>query len=114
MPYWYDRQGKPISIEQAEVLLGDMDARRVALTEVGGGVVVSTVHLVLDHGFPFIDSLDDVRKPRPPLIFETAVFRNGLDDTRDVDIYGRAPTEAAALAMHDQAIAHEREVAGHG
>lgn len=63
---WYDRQGKPITMEAASELLGDEEYKRVAEDTIGP-YWVSTVWLGLDHGF--------MRKS-PPLIFETMVFAN--------------------------------------
>lgn len=103
-PLWYDRNGNPISVDEAELLLQDISARRVAWTEIGDAKI-STVHLVLDHGLPDYASIADVTRPRPPMIFETAIF-DANDEISDV--YGRAPTEEAALAMHDQACAEVR------
>lgn len=96
-PHWYDRQGRPISIEQAEALLRDIDARRVAFTTIGAREV-STVHLVLDQslGVPLFGERG------VPLIFETMTFP-------DCDICERTATEAAALAMHDQVCAQVRD-----
>ena len=85
---YYDIDGHPIGVARAEELLGDIDARRVALTEVGERTV-STVHLVLDHSFT-----DD----GPPVLFETMAFP-------ECAICVRTPTKEAALAMHDQVVA---------
>lgn len=88
---WYDADGNPITREQAEALLLDRDARRVAVTAVGEREV-STVHLVLDHGYG----------DGPPLIFETMVFP-------ECEVCVRTPTRHAALAMHDQVVAQLRD-----
>lgn len=96
---WYDRDGEPITVQQAEELLRDIDARIVAREQIGDRVV-STVHLVLDHAL-----FDD----GPPMIFETAVFAVSPEVTSDFDVYGRASTETTALAMHDQAAAAVRD-----
>ena len=64
---WYTLVGTvPVatSPEDAEALFSDLDARRVAYTEVAEGVEVSTVFLVLDHQ----------HGAGPPLLFETIVF----------------------------------------
>lgn len=67
MTYWYDIDGNPITLHQAEALLGDYDKRKIGddyIETRDGTFRVSTVHLVLDHshGGPV------------PLIFETMVF----------------------------------------
>lgn len=105
---WYDRQGQPITMDEAEALMRDIDRRRVALTTVPtkhsptGQAEVSTVHLV--HNLAF--DLD-----RPPLIFETMTFasRDGhrVAGGADQDVVGawRWSTEAQAAAGHRQVVA---------
>lgn len=99
-PYvrWYDRQGNRISLRQGDALLGDQEARRVGLTNVGP-YVVSTVFLVLDHRY------DD----GPPVLFETMVFAR--DEFEDPDREGlqdfdsrRYCTEAEAAAGHEETV----------
>lgn len=101
--HWYDRHGQPITVEQAEQLLANTDARRVALDRIGEHEV-STVHLVLDQR---------LGSSPVPLIFETMVFRattdHEIDDCELCDMCERTPTEQAALAMHDQVCARVRE-----
>lgn len=63
---WYDREGKPISIEEWGRLHEQYDYVRVELDHVGP-YVVSTVWLGLDYRF-----VGD----GPPIIFETMVFTN--------------------------------------
>lgn len=92
-PRWYDIDGQPITIEEAERLLGDIEARRIAVTDLGDGRELSTVHLVLDHNY-FGDG--------PPMIFETMLFP-------ECDPCIRTPTKHAALAAHDQVLAELRE-----
>lgn len=80
-------------------LMENVEERRVALTRIEPGIVVSTVHIVLNYQF------DD----GPPLIFETMVRREEVlagDEEPDYD-WGeqwRYSTEEAALAGHDQAV----------
>lgn len=99
MILYYDRMGRPIDREAAWRLMEDVAARRVAQTRIEPGIVVSTVHIVLNHRF------DD----GPPLIFETMVRREEVlagDKEPDYD-WGeqwRYATEEAALAGHDQAV----------
>lgn len=97
--FWYDRQGRPISATEAERLLGDIDARRVAhdvFVIDDAPVWVSTAHVVLDHGF---------EPDAPPLIFETMIFGGP-----DADYCARYATEADALAGHVRIV--ERYAAG--
>lgn len=90
----YGRDGRPMSHDQWARAFEDHDGRVVAKELFDGGVV-STVWLGIDHGFG----------GGPPLIFETMVFLRG----RSSEVYcDRYPTEAAALAGHDQAVAWVR------
>jgi hypothetical protein len=96
---YYDRQGRSITREAAWLLMEDPEARRVALTRIEPGIVVSTAHIVLNHQF------DD----GPPLIFETMIWRDEIlaGDGKPAHDWGeqwRYPTEEAALAGHDQAV----------
>lgn len=71
MSLWYGLDGKPITVDEAEKLLPDELARRIAHTTVTterGQICVSTVFLVLDHGWN-----------GPPVLWETMVF-GGLYD----------------------------------
>src|SRR4249920_1935701 len=93
---------------QWAALLEDNDYRRVAWDEVGP-YVVSTVWLGIDYGFG---------RTEVPLIFETMVF----DTRRQIETPSgpvnesaecwRWPTEMAARAGHDQAVAWARERTG--
>lgn len=100
---WYDRQGNPIERDEALRLIGDPDARRVALDTVGN-MHVSTVFLVLDHGFG----------QGPPVLFETIVF-SGTDNPddwgADLDMR-RYCTEAEALAGHNETVTLIRATEG--
>lgn len=93
---WYDMDGNEVDLAAAEALLRDSAARRVALTDFDGRAHVSTVLLVLDHGW-----MPDGQ----PVIFETMAFMN---DWEGLACY-RTSTKAAALAAHDQACAEMRE-----
>lgn len=97
-PFYYDRQGKPISIEEWGARFGDLEYKIVVQHWVRGWKV-STVWLGLDHGFGF---------GPVPLIFETMVFPPG-DEAGGHSISSdeycvRYPTEEAAQAGHDQAL----------
>jgi hypothetical protein len=69
MSDWYDREGRPISMDRWALKLS-FD-KHVAKTQVGQALL-STVWLGLDHRFQELD-------PGPPLIFETMVFGGPLD-----------------------------------
>lgn len=71
MSAYYDREGRPITLEDWAQLRGE-DYRRVGGTHIGQ-LWVSTVWLGLDHGFPLGPDEDNYR----PLIFETMVFGPG-------------------------------------
>lgn len=64
--------------------------RRVALTDLGGGVKISTVFLGIDHSFG----------EGPPLIFETMVFANRAGE----EAMWRYSTWAEAEAGHARAV----------
>ena len=88
----YDREGKPISMDEfARLLAADEDYKRVALTQVGP-YEISTVWLGIDHGFG---------RGRP-LIFETMVFASP-EFKHDMDCR-RWHTEAEALAGHEEIV----------
>lgn len=68
--FFYDRQGQPITVEEADPLLTDNEYKRVAGDIVvldGQQLAVSTVWLGVDHNFD---------RQGPPIIFETMVFGN--------------------------------------
>lgn len=93
MTYYILVDREPVATEDMSSWAAGMsiDRRRVALTELGGGVEVSTVFLGIDHGF----------RPGPPVLFESMVF--GLDDGEQ-DCW-RYATWAAAEAGHEQIVA---------
>ena len=90
---WFARNGDEITVEQWSALHGDEGYIRVAEDHNADLTVrVSTVWIGLPQ-YPFTD---------PPLIFETMIFADDPElDTR----MWRYPTEAAALAGHDQVCA---------
>ena len=88
-----DRQGNPISSEEMTRLYADPDSRRVGQDRIGP-LLVSTVHLVMDHQFD---------PDGPPLIFETMIF--GDDDHEPCWRYS---TEAEARAAHESIVAQIR------
>lgn len=95
LPLWeqpvlfYDKQGKPLAIERADELLGDMKYKQVALDKIGP-YVVSTVWLGVDHGWD---------RDRPPVIFETMVF--GPHYIGEIDVT-RYRTEDEARTGHEE------------
>ena len=110
---YYDRQGQPMKMTDWGPKHADHDYRTVAQHWVRGWMV-STVWLGINHNF----------LSGPPLIFETMIFApgdatiNGEDErvpgpagdagmtAADLDEYQeRYPTEAAAQAGHDRALA---------
>lgn len=96
----YDRDGRAISFEQFARLHADRSylvVQRSTLLVGEVEVTVSTVWLGLDHRFG----------DGPPLIFETMYFGGDVDG----ELVDRYPTELAALAGHDQAVAAIRDKA---
>jgi hypothetical protein len=89
---YYDRDGNPISLRRFSELLQKHEMyRRVALTNIGDDIAISTVWLGIDHNF-----IHD----GPPLIFETMVFGPVLDEEQ-----WRYSTLAAAQRGHREAVA---------
>ena len=104
-PYsgYYGRDGERISMRQWCSAFERKDKQRVAETTVGD-YWVSTVWLGMDHSFG----------EGPPLIFETMIFNHSdvskTDDEDFLDLWcERYPTEAAALAGHERAVAMVQE-----
>jgi hypothetical protein len=91
-PRWYGLDHQVISLDDAERLLTDVDARRVAVTRVGR-YKVSTVFLVLDH---------DLLGIGPPVLYETMIF-GGKKEPQ-----WRYCTREAALAGHDRVVSDLR------
>lgn len=90
---FYNRQGKQIDIIAWSETCNDVEARRVGLAELPGGVSVSTVLLGTELG------RDDAGRP---LIFETMVSTQGDDG---MGVYEqRYATEADALAGHRETL----------
>lgn len=86
--WFYDRQGKPLTIPEADRLLGDWDYRCVAEDAIGPYAVV-TLWLGVDYGW---------RETAAPVIFETGIY-----GPADVDVDNRRySTEAEALAGHEE------------
>lgn len=90
---YYDLAGRLIDDIEAAKLLADADARRVALDRTsvrGQPVEVSTVFLVLDHGY----------SPGPPVLWETLIF--GGPDNGYAERY---TSEDSARAGHELILA---------
>ncbi len=92
---WYDMDHNPISVEQAEELLGSKDLR-VARDTFEDGTLVSTVFLVLDHGW---------RPDDAPVLYETIV-RTPEGEVVTVERYF---TREQAIAGHDQIASAARD-----
>lgn len=92
---YYNRQGEPITV--GEWMLSGPEVRRVAVAQIGD-VRVSTIWLGLDHQYG----------AGPPLIFETMVFNDALDDEHDERDCERYSTEAEAVAGHAEWVAKVR------
>jgi hypothetical protein len=94
----YDRQGKPMSLEDwGSRLEKDKSYRRVAETTLPNGLYVSTVWLGIDHSFG----------EGPPLIFESMAFQSQAPGEflgPDLDQM-RYSTEEEALAGHKMMVA---------
>jgi hypothetical protein len=86
---YFDRQGRPISTEEVNRLLGDYDYKVLAKTTIGEADV-STVWLGINYQW---------MPDRPPLIFETMIFGGPLDQE-----CWRYSTEEQALAGHEEIV----------
>jgi len=94
---FFDRDGNPMSQEQwteTFAIRHTKDYKQVAFEDMDD-VHVSTVWLGMNHNFTGVG---------PPLIFETMIFGGPHEGWTQ-----RYPTEAAAIAGHDQAVAALRE-----
>lgn len=95
---WYDRQGHPITADQANTLLGDPAYKRVALTDITSSsdssvnYRISTVWLGADHNWG----------GGQPILFETMVFGGG--EQQDQTMW-RWHTEDEARAGHTEIVA---------
>ena len=101
-PMYYDRKGQPIDMMTWARSFENHEARVVGQHWVRGWMV-STVWLGLDHSFAF-------GREHAPLIFETMIFPPGDDAPEGDSIWSeqhceRYPTEEAAQAGHDRALA---------
>lgn len=100
---YHPRTGEPLlTVETFAAAVDDREARRVALDEVEG-LRVSTVHLVIDHGFgdgapvlweTMVFPADDDETPKTPEWTDYQWRYRSLDDARA----GHAEIVAAILA----------------
>lgn len=93
--FWYDRQGNPIGSTRADMLLRNIDYRRIGGDTVivdGATLAVSTVWLGVNYNFA---------GDGPPLIFETMVF--GEHPLADAACW-RYATEDEARAGHENVV----------
>ena len=92
----YKRDGTPYEgeniLEQFSRDLSNPDKRRIALTELSDGKIVSTIWLGINHRFG----------DGPPLIFETMVFPKA-DDWNDLDMQ-RYSIESEAIKGHQEMV----------
>jgi hypothetical protein len=96
-PNHYDRAGKPMPMSLWVMALESHLDQRVAEDFIDtdeGQVRVSTIWLGLDMGFTYFS------QHAVPMIFETMIFGGKHDQSQ-----WRYPTEEAAQAGHDQAVA---------
>lgn len=94
---WYVlRYRKPVisDVRSADQLLGNYRQRRVRRTYFNDELFVSTIFLCLDHNL----------NGGTPLLFETAINRNG-----EFDVISRCSTWREALAMHWTAVEQVKE-----
>jgi hypothetical protein len=93
----YDRDGRPLGSPEVGRLLEDVEARTIDGTIIDG-VKVSTVFLVIDHGFG---------ADGPPVLYETMIFGgqyNGWCDrytTEDDARFGHQMVVSALRAGRD-------------
>lgn len=101
-PMFYDYDGNPIGLRTWTRLFSETD-RQIARTEVelpgGDKALVSTVWLGIDMALPC----------GPPLTFETMIFWETGNYASD-DYQVRSSTRIQALADHDQAVEHARNL----
>lgn len=90
---YYDRQGNPMTIDEAMDKHRDWEYKRVRLAVLPDGKWVSTLWLGLDYSFG----------EGPPLIFETRVYLSP-NDLDDIDCQ-RYATEADAIRGHEEMVA---------
>lgn len=102
---YFDRKGRPISMERWMELSENRVYKVLDRTEINENVHVSTIWIGLDHSFSFERS--------KPVIFETMVFRRlskphtsigGHVHDFDEDGCWRYSTEEEAIAGHDRAV----------
>lgn len=96
MPQWYGLDGQLIGIQEAERLLVDPIACRIAHTKIvtsKGAITVSTVYLVLDHSFG----------DGPPVLWESMVFGGPIDEDQR-----RYTSRADAVTGHAELVSLTR------
>jgi len=99
---YYDRKGQPIDLMTWARKTEDDPEYRIVAQHWVRGWMVSTIWLGLDHSFSFAEA-------HVPVIFETMIFPPG-DEAAEDGIWSerykeRYPTEEAAQAGHDRALA---------
>lgn len=105
MPRYYDRQGKPMTLDEWSQRFEDSEGRRIGYDLIDDRYLVSTVWLGLDHNWD---------PNGPPLIFETMVFDETSEQpSLDLACY-RYTTETEAREGHAEVVqlVRERQNAG--
>lgn len=96
MADYFDKKGKPISLEEFTKLFGDSSYKVLRQTRLRDGTRISTVWLGIAHG----------HGPSGPLIFETMVFPPKTSVSQEEEQY-RYSHEEQALAHHKQLVSFE-------
>lgn len=94
---YYDRNNRPLSLDEYATLLRDREYKRVCSDYVGS-YWVSTVWLGLDHAF----------MGGPPLVFESMVFADTAEDSSELGedrFSDRYTTEHQAVLGHYEIVA---------
>lgn len=108
-PVYFDKTGRPIGMEEWIEKHNDRDYSILRHDIVGEGLtLVSTVWLGLDHAY----TLNPDYKKERPVIFETMIFPDFVNNAGAEDYCERYYTEEAALAGHDQALAYAKDKYG--
>jgi hypothetical protein len=95
----YDKDGTPLELFEWADKFEDFPYRKVANTDCGDGIHVSTVWLGLDHNFSGVG---------PPLIFETMVFAKRPEYAAINNYQERYSTLDEAKAGHDRIVSGVR------
>ena len=101
---WFDKKGRPITVEDADKLLHDPNYKVIGQTIIGKKAV-STVWLGIDHSF-------SMNPDHKPVIFETTIFaytkKKGIDCGKSY-AQVRYATEKEAIKGHKLMVKHLKE-----